>query len=407
MSTRRPFHAARNLRLFYAFGFIREITPILAIWVVYLTEFRDLTLAQVGMMEGLFFGVRLCMEVPSGAFADRFGRRASFLAGIGLEGTATLVFALAGDFTILTASYVLWATGLSFRTGNDEAYMYDTLLSADREREYSDRIGVFTALGSAALLTGTVAGGVIADITTLQVAVFTGVIPFVLALPVLMLMEEPPRHAAKHGASLLATLVKGVGITARRADIRSILLLEVSLTAVLPAWTLLSQPFLESHGVRLGLFGLVMLPTILARMGGVLISGRVTRRIGLLSTLALALALASGGMFIAATIDHVAAYAGVGLAIGGVALSLPAIGAYVNERTESDVRATVLSVAPMGTSLMMALMSAATGVIGDESLRLAFMAIAFAVLIFGGINLAAWRGASSRAPVVEGALVEV
>jgi MFS family permease len=405
--TDATFHFSRNIRLFYAFGFMREFSPILAIWVVYLTDFRDLTLAQVGLMEGLFFGVRLVMEVPSGAFADRFGRRASFITGAGLEASAVLVFAVAGDFAVLTASYVLWATGLSFRTGNDEAYLYDSLLSANREREYSDRIGVFTALATVAMLLGTVAGGVIADVTDLQVAVLAGVAPFALALPVLAVMQEPPRRGTAHASSLVGTLGRGLSVVRRRADIRSILLLEVALSATLPAWALLSQPFLERHDVRIGLFGVLMIPTLLARIGGGLVSGRLTRRIGLTRTLAVAIAAASGGMLIAASIDHVAAFAGIALAVGGVALALPAIGGYVNDRTDSDVRATVLSIAPMGTSVMMAVMSTAAGVIGDSSLRLAFLAIALVVLLGGAINLAAWRGSSPGAPAPRAAPVDV
>ena len=396
----------RNLRLFYIFGFMRELTPMLAIWVVYLTDYRDLTLTQVGVMEMLFFGVRLCVEIPSGAFADRFGRRAAFMTGIGLEASGTLIFAVAGDFTLLTASYVMWAAGLAFRTGNDEAYLYDTLLSDDRESEYSDRIGVYTALGTTALLVGTVAGGVIADLTDLRVAILAALVPFALAFPVMMMMGEPPRHRATHGASLMSTLRKGLGTVRRRYDLRSILLLEVALSATFPAWALLSQPFLDSHGVRVGLFGVIMIPTLLARIGGGLISGRVTRSIGLTATLTASVIGASSGMFVVAAIDHVAAYAGVALAIGSVALALPAIGAYVNERTDSDVRATVLSVAPMGTSIVIALVSAATGGIGEQSLRLAFAAIGASVLVAGGINLLNWHEASKRVPVSAPELVE-
>ena len=87
METRRTFHLGRNVRLFYALAVAREFTPMLAVWVVYLTDFRHLTLTQVGVMEGLFWAVKLGLELPSGAFADRFGRRATFITGIAMEAT--------------------------------------------------------------------------------------------------------------------------------------------------------------------------------------------------------------------------------------------------------------------------------------------------------------------------------
>ncbi|MBM4411533.1 MAG: hypothetical protein FJ037_09505 [Chloroflexi bacterium] len=55
----RPFRADRNLRLMLWFTLVAQFQPHLAIWVVYLTDYRHLTLTQVGIMEALFWGVKL------------------------------------------------------------------------------------------------------------------------------------------------------------------------------------------------------------------------------------------------------------------------------------------------------------------------------------------------------------
>jgi MFS family permease len=380
---------------------------MLAVWVVYLTDFRHLTLTQVGVMEGLFWAVKLGLELPSGAFADRFGRRATFITGIAMEATGTLVFAFAGDFTLLVVSYVIWSGGLAFRSGNDEAFLYDTLASGGREHEYSDRVGMYLALGTASLLVGGLAGGVLAQVTTLQVAILAALIPFVLVAPVLFLMDEPPRRVHAE-LSMVRTLTTGLRAVARDAPLRSMLLLEVSLTGVWPAFVLLSQPFLDAHDVPLALFGVLAIPVHLARTGAGLVSGRVTRRFGLPSTLALAVAMGVGGLVCMAAIDHVAAFAGLAVAMAGVSLAMPAIGAYVNGRTESHVRATVLSVAPMGNSIVMGAMSAGAGTMAAHSLRMSYGVMAVVILLVGGANFLMWlaaegrgRGAEVEAQVVE------
>jgi MFS family permease len=401
----RPFHAGRNVRLLYALGLAREFTPMLAIWVVYLTDFRDLTLTQVGIMEGLFWGVKLVLEVPSGAFADHFGRRATMLTGIGLEAAGTAIFAVAGDFTLLVLSYVLWSGGLAFRSGNDEAYLYDTLASADREHEYSDRIGVYFALSTVALLAGGLAGGVLAEVANLQVAVLAALVPFALALPIVLSMEEPPRHRMKHGPGIMRTLHDGVGAVWRNNELRSIVLLQVTLSGAFPAYFLLSQPFLDQHGVALALFGVLAIPVHLARTFAGLASGRVARRFGLPATLTASLLGVSGGIFILATVDHVVAFAGLALAMASVAVALPAIGAYINDRTESRIRATVLSIGPMGSSVVLAAMSAVAGTVAAASLRLSFAVMALAVLVVGGMNLLAWLNAD-KAPLADVELAE-
>ena len=50
----RPFRADRNLRLMLGFTLVAQFQPHLAIWVVYLTDYRDLSLTQVGIMEAFF-----------------------------------------------------------------------------------------------------------------------------------------------------------------------------------------------------------------------------------------------------------------------------------------------------------------------------------------------------------------
>ena len=186
------FSTRRNLRLFYVATFVRELAPLLAIWVVYLTDYRHLTLAQVGLMEGLFWIVKLVMEVPSGVFADRYGRRTSMIAAAVLEGSGLMVFAYASDFTLLTVSYLIWGSGFAFRSGASEAYLYDALQADGREREYTDRLGFFWALDLTGATLGGIAGAVLAATVSLQAAVLATAASYVVALPLLFVMQEPP-----------------------------------------------------------------------------------------------------------------------------------------------------------------------------------------------------------------------
>jgi MFS family permease len=208
-------------------------------------------------------------------------------------------------------------------------------------------------------------------------------------------------------ASVAATLRNGVGAVWRSKELRSILMLEVALMGTLPAFFLLSQPFLDAHGVSLALFGVLAIPVHVARTAAGLLSGRITRRFGLASTLGAAVVGAVAGLLILSAVDHVIAFAGLAIAMAAVSMALPAIGAYVNERTDSGVRATVLSVAPMGTSVTMAVMSVAAGTIGAHSLRLAFGAMAVAIAVVGGASFLSWLSTTQATRRAEIELVEV
>ena len=64
------------------------------VWVALLAA-RGFTLAQIGLAEGVFHGVSLLCEVPSGMAADLLGRRRTLIFGgaLGVVSAATMAFA--------------------------------------------------------------------------------------------------------------------------------------------------------------------------------------------------------------------------------------------------------------------------------------------------------------------------
>lgn len=392
----RGSRAMRNVRLLYVFNTVLYFQPHVAIWVVYLTGFRELSLAQVGMMEAFFWAVKIVLEVPSGAFSDRFGRRLTFAAGVAVEGVGVLLFALAGDFTWLLISYVLWSAGLAFRSGNDEAFMFDWLAAEGRQGEYGDRVGLYRALGTIAFGIGGVLGAMLAAATTLQIGVLAAVSLYVLAAPVVMLMGEPPRTKSATPASYGTTLRTAIRAFRRDPALRYAVLFEVLLTASFPAHFLLAQPFLVRHAIPLALFGVLEVPVRLSQALANTLAGRVKRRIGLRAVMLLALCGVGSGLLLLAAFDHVVAFAGFAVMTVALGLVFPVLSAYINERTDSAVRATVLSVSPLGTSIVFAIVAPFLGIVGDESLRLAFLGIALAIIGTAAPTYLAWLRADRR-----------
>ena len=401
----RAFGTDRNVRLLYGLGFVTLLQPGLAVWVVYLTDFRHLTLAEVGVMELFFWGVKMIVEVPSGAVADRFGRRATFALGLVLEATGVTLFAFASSFWLLLLSYVLWSGGFSFRSGNDQAYLYDALAVEGRGHEFASRTGVYQALISVALMTSGIGGAWLASRTTLQVPLALGAVPFAIAAVIVVAMREPPRHASRgeaphlEGAPIAPRLdyrtTLTVALAALRRDrlLRYALLFQIALIAAFEADILLLQPFLALHGVPLALFGVMQVPARLGHILGSVVSDRVLRRVGVLGLAGGTLALAVGGLALLAVVDHSWAYAGFIAIQVAMGVLTPGVGAYVNDRTDSNIRATILSVVPLGMALSFGLTGPLLGVAGGVSLRLAFGGMAALILATAGPLWWLWRRA--------------
>ena len=245
---------------------------------------------------------------------------------------------------------------------------------------------------------GAIAGGLIAEVTSLQVVIFFGAASFLAALVALIPMREPPRTSTVGAQSYMQTFVEAARVFRRRPVLRWVVLFEVSMLATMPIQFLLFQPFLRDHGVPFALIGVLTVPVELLGAVGALVSGRLVRRVGVHGVGTVALAGVVGGLLLLAGVDHVAAMVGfVGAAIAR-GLLFPAIGAYINDRVTSDVRATVLSVSPFGTALVFAVMASVAGVVGDASLRWAVGGTAVGTLLLSGGLLWMWRRAHLADP---------
>ena len=400
-----PYDSRRQVRVLGALVTILTLHPHVAVWVLYLTEFRDISLAQLGVMEGLFWGVTLALEIPSGAFADRFGRRFGFAVGIGVEASGVFLFALADDFPLLMLSYVLWASGIAFRSGNDGAFLYDALASDGRTEEYADKYGAIQASMRFATSVGAVAGGAITGVADLQIAIFAGFATYLISVPALIALREPPRSSTAGVSSYVGTLAAAWQLFQRRPALRYIVLLEIGLMMAMPVQFLLFQPFVREHGVPLALIGLLIVPIELSGAAGSLLSGRVTRRLGISGVGLLTIGGTAAGLMLLAAVDHIVIVLAFALPRLAFGLFIPAVSAYVNSRASSDVRATVLSVGPFGNALMFALVAPLAGIAGDASLRLAFGISALLILVTCGPLYLLWRRADRVPPPVEPASV--
>jgi MFS family permease len=308
-----------------------------------------------------------------------------------------MVFAYADDFTLLTVSYLIWGSGFAFRSGASEAYLYDALQADAREAEYTDRMGFFWALDLIGATLGGIAGAVLAATVSLQAAVVATAGSYVVALPLLLALQEPPALAATVRRGYLDVLREGLAVVRRDGQLRGMVLLQVILMSGWAGSAVLSQPFMAQHGVPLSMFGVLSASIMLASAGSGFVSGRVVRAIGITRALLVSVIGTAGGLLLLGAVDHVGAFTGFVVTAAALSVVQPAAQAYVSDRTEAGVRATVLSLAPFGQSI--ALANTAAGVLGDASLRVAFGALGAAIGIAGAVAFLVWRGAEAQLTV--------
>jgi len=371
-----------NIRKYYLFQFFLNLQLWFPIWIIYLTEERGLTLAQVTLIDIPFWLCIVLLQIPAAAIADRWGRKPTLIAGGMAFAAAVTAFGLATSFWLILLSYFIWGTAFALLNGTESAFIYDSLKSLGREHEYSRIYGRGWAIQTAAAMAGTLIGAPVAQATSLPFPiVLSGGIAALSAVAAFTFVE-PPRLKRQHIPTYGQIISESAGIVRRQPAVRYAILFFGLIAVGSLAPIFFFQPFLLEHDISLGSVGIWQTPMRLAAIFGALAAARIILTLGERRTFLFIPVTLIGSFALLALWASV--YAPVAFLLMNlvVVMSQPLITDYVNRSVPSEQRATVLSLTNLMRSAVLIPSAPLLGLLADNaSLRTSFAA--------GGIIIAA------------------
>ena len=364
-----------------------------AVIIPFFREWGRLSFVQIFALQSWFMLMSFLMEVPTGAVADRFGRKVSVALGGFLVAAASLLYGTLPHLAVFVAAEALFAVAIALISGADEALAYDSLLACGREGEASRVMSRLEAAKLAGILAGALVGAVVASRLGVRWPMLLQSLPMALSGTIALTLTEPPRgkaEAAERG-SYGRLLSGGLHHFRSAPELRALALDQVACATV--AWLViwLYQLQLGRVGVPLAAFGVVHAAMGLGQILLLSRIGPVERAVGgkarLARLTALVPALAMLGL---AATTHAASSIALIVAAATAGLGRPPLfSGPINRRIPSERRATVLSAVSAARTLSVGLLYPAVGAILDRSL--------VAALVFVGVlGLAA--AAFARAP---------
>jgi len=395
---RRAFE--RNLPKLYAFAFLVQFQLWFPIWVTYLMLERGLSLAQVAALEAPFWLIAVLAEVPTGAVADRWGRSQSLAVGAALYAVAIACFGLASTMALLMLSYLGWAVALTFISGADSALLFDTLKVLGRDGEYEKYAGRMMAAMAVGILGATFIGAPLAAATTLNTPILISAGILGLAALVGLSMREPPRlDEGRAQLSYLAGVRAAARVVWDTPTVRTVIPFAAATGAATMASEYLTQPFLLSHGVEVGLgFSALQVPIRLAGIAGALGAFWVVARAGnvrALVTVPLVGVVAYAGLALWGSLWAISLLAVVAIVR---AAAQPIVSGYINRRIPSAQRATVLSLHRLAFGLLLVPIVPLVGLTADRvDIPSGFGVAALVLAALGSVSGFVWVRTHRRA----------
>ena len=369
--------------------------------------------AQAFAANAFFTLGMIIFEIPTGVVADTAGRRRSYQLGtLTLAGSTALYWGLwvvHGPFWAWALISVLLGLGFTFFSGAVEAWLVDALAATGYRGSLDSVFGRGQTVAGAAMLVGSVAGGVIAQVSNLGV-------PFLLRTAILMAMFLVASRVMR---DLGFTPAEGLGV---RASVNRTLRESVhhGLGSPPVRWAMLAAPLQAGVGIyafyalqplllelwgdpdAYAIAGTAAAVVAGSQMLGGLLAAPVSERVARRTTVLIVTCLGAGVLLVAVGLAGAAGsfWAVLVLAAGWAllgAVGAPIQGAYLNGMIPSQQRATVLSFASLMGSGGGVVIQPALGRVADVSGYPASLAVGGVIQVLAAPLLALSRRAAHSA----------
>ena len=312
--------------------------------------------AQAFSANAFFTAGQVLFEVPTGVTADIRGRRFSYLLGTLTLTLSTLLYLLmwriSAPFWAWALASTLLGLGFTFFSGAVEAWLVDALTATGFTGRLDSVFAKGEIVGGVAMLTGSVAGGYIAQITNLGVPYVVRIVVLVLTFAfAFTLMRDigfTPKDASSPLLEIKRVLAGSIRYGLRNPPVRWVMLASIVLDGVSIYAFYAMQPYLlQLYGdpKAYGVAGLAAAIVGGAQIGGGLLVPRLRRGFDRRTSVLLMATLV--GATAIAVVGFVPKFwlAIVLLMLWGLVFAtvMPVRQAFVNGLIPSEQRATVLS----------------------------------------------------------------
>jgi len=360
---------------------------------------QGLNFTQIAILEAIYNLTTLLGEIPTGYIGDRVGRRNSLLIGTVTIAVTLFGIGLSESFLALAVLYVCWSAGYNFRSGSEDAWLYDTLTDDLSEDEFAHVRGrgesAALAVGAGAAIVGGYLGSIDLSYPWFVAAAVTG-----FGAVVLLTLDEPETYKKTDTDDL--SFRRTVGIVKQALSKRNlrafILYYYVLYAAVTYLVFVFLQPIFQTVVVDLGVSPeqveslLGWFYAAYSLVGAVLsyYTGAIKEFIGI-QTWFVVLPFIVGAALVGMYFVPLLALPTFLVARGLSDVTRSFAGQYVNNRIETLGRATVLSAMAMVSGLAVIPFQLGSGVLSDYVSPLFALAVGGVVLIVGSGVILSWE----------------
>lgn len=377
----------KNISKNYVFTFLREFNLTHGIWMIYLAS-KGLSLTQLGLVEAIFHITSFIMEIPTGAVADIWGRKASRICGRIGQLIAACILIYSNSFWGFAIGFIVTALSYNLESGAGEALIYDSLKEIGDEKKYMKIVGVNEVIMQAAQTFGLLLGGFLSSYgytyaygVTIAVSFFSIVQAMSFKEPNIKVeIEEKTFRKFKNQVG------ESFNIISQNKKLGFLIVFSQAIFMFNTSIFFYFQNYLLDKGISKGNIGVILAISALVAAITASQTHKIEKKVGekvIILVLPLIISICIWGVALSSY------YYIFFIVINSIeTIIFVAVSDYTNKLIPSNKRATILSMGSMIFSLYMMIVFPLIGKLGDiYSLQFSFKVLASVATIMAVINI--------------------
>ncbi len=340
-----------------------------AIWIAPIVTLfyllHELSFTEIFLIASYYKIAVAFFEVPTGAFADKYGHKKSVLLGLIVFGIGLIAYPVYSGFWYFILIETFLAIGATLLSGADESLFYDSLKKLDREKEYTTLLGRAKQYAFLSQFIGAIVSSILYTINPMFPFFISGILTLVGFIIFSQFVDVESNEKEESKISYFDQIKETGKYIFNHKKIRTIILYSSLINMIFLSLVHTYAPYFLSVGIKEEYFGVIfaffnIIALISSRYNDKYIRFAKSNSLIFLSIILIISYLILGFVSIPIGI--------IGIIFQQVyrGISSTTINKYVNKNSPSAKRATILSYLSLSSTLFGGIFGVILGIIMDN-----------------------------------------
>ena len=244
-----------NIKKYYLFQFFNSLVFFSPVIVLF-WQANGLNMTQIMLLQSIYSLGVVILELPTGAFADYFGKKKSLMIGSLLWTVGLIGYGLSHTFWQFAIGELIVGVGSAFISGADRAYIHEILREDNKEKEFKKVEGRARGIFQIGFSVGSLFGGLIGSLSlglTLIATGFSTFTGFLIGFTFPHVKKEPKEEKTNY----FNTIKESIGLVRSNKRLLWLTVFFATFNGLIWPMNFYSQLYLQMLGVPIFFFGFI------------------------------------------------------------------------------------------------------------------------------------------------------